>query len=594
MIRNRLKKERGVTLISLTIAVVILIILADVVVYNISDSLKGTNLKEMQNDIDNLKDKISSYYNQNGKIPAKIQYTNIEHLKQAGVISDKVDIGNFLVIDLSAIENLTLNKGEDYEKIKSLENPNTEKVNEYTDLYIINEISHNIFYVAGVTMNDKIYYTNYTAENIDTARVDLRYVNNVKIPEGFYYVSGTEDTGILIKSNDETQEYIWIQTKEKITEIPEEIEINQNEKEDFIQSVNAYNGYYRNITSNRVMYFALERWSPKYDEEGIYKDKNGDTAYIPQGFQVSKVPGENAIGDGLVVKDGNGNEWVWIKVPKSIYTTAKSSEDYTNIEKDMQTYTSDYRDNDYTDTWSSKDQHGFTTSEEYNNWKNSMLKSVYEKGGFYIGRYEVGTQTARTSDSNTLTDPIIQRDAYPYNYITCSNAQLKSKQLATEEYTSSLMFGIQWDLVLKYMEEKGSLQDGNKVTQTMLKADSLSWGNYSNSSFDMIRGKYTASPSVQNSWVTVNLSSNKNATKPNGSILLTTGVSNRNSILNIYDLAGNVNEWTLEFASSSNKLCVYRGGDCNDNADKDFASFHSGYDKTDNASAYIGFRVALW
>jgi len=41
---------------------------------------------------------------------------------------------------------------------------------------------------------------------------------------------------------------------------------------------------------------------------------------------------------GIIIKDSNNNEWVWIEVPKSIYTTAKSNTDYGNIEKDMQTY----------------------------------------------------------------------------------------------------------------------------------------------------------------------------------------------------------------------------------------------------------------
>lgn len=47
---------------------------------------------------------------------------------------------------------------------------------------------------------------------------------------------------------------------------------------------------------------------------------------------------------GLVIEEKTTkNRYTWVEVPKTIYTTAKSSTDYGNIEKDMQTYASAYR-----------------------------------------------------------------------------------------------------------------------------------------------------------------------------------------------------------------------------------------------------------
>lgn len=56
----------------------------------------------------------------------------------------------------------------------------------------------------------------------------------------------------------------------------------------------------------------------------------------------------NKIKNGLVARDEKQNEWVWIEVPKTIYTdsaylidgavTPTSDEDYENIEKIMQNY----------------------------------------------------------------------------------------------------------------------------------------------------------------------------------------------------------------------------------------------------------------
>lgn len=598
MMKERIKSARGVSLVSLAIAVAVLTILANIVIYNVRDGLRLGKLKEMQSDISNLRDKISSYYAENGKIPAKLVYTNteaIEKMKSKGVVKEEIDKGRFLVIDLSAFDNLTLNRGNDYEKIKTLDSIAEEQAKSYTDIYIMNETSHNIFYVEGISIDDEIYYTDYTAEDTDTLSVDLRYKEGVKIPEGFYYVEGTKDIGILIRNSDNTEAYKWMPLQEKITEIPNNLQIQDNQKEDFIKSANAYQGYYVETTTNRVKYLELENWSPSYDKEGIYKDKNGDTAYIPQGFKVSETPGQNTVYEGLVVKDESENEWVWIEVPKSIYTTAKSSEDYANIEKDMQTYASDYR-GDLTDTFYATSQHGFSNSTDYNNWKNSMLKSVYEKGGFYIGRYEVGATATRTASSGITATPVIKRDVYPYNYITCTQAQTLAKQLATGGKTSSLMFGIQWDLMLKFIETQGA------KTQAELKEDSASWGNFYNPNFTLTKGAYATSSNTSHTWTTTWKIVTGQYTKPSSSVaLLTTGATDRNSVLNIYDIAGNVREWTLENPGGSSAACSMRGS----SAIYD-AVYQAGADlyrckaterhvgTTTETGTDCGFRTVLW
>ena len=100
-----------------------------------------------------------------------------------------------------------------------------------------------------------------------------------------------------------------------------------------------------------------------------------------------------------------------------------------------------------------------------------MLKSVYTYGGFWIGRYEAGIEgsvddvsKARTNASARISieispKAISQKDAIPYNYVYCSEAQVLSKEMTpNSNYTSSLMFGIKWDLVCKYLEVKSTLE----------------------------------------------------------------------------------------------------------------------------------------
>ena len=288
---------------------------------------------------------------------------------------------------------------------------------------------------------------------------------------------------------------------------------------------------------------------------------------------------------GIIIKDKNNNEWVWIEVPKSIYSEETTSTDYTTIETAMQTYASAYRQSGCTDTFYSTAQHGFANTTEYNNHKNSMLSSVFNNGGFYIGRYETGTNTARFSKTASLTTPVIQRNAYPYNFVTCNQSQSKATELATGGKTSSLLFGIQWDLVLKFIEEKGT------KTQAELNTNSGSWGNYKDVTFEITRGLYTTAPSTSGSWNQA--SETSKYTKPmSATTLLSTGATDRNSILGIYDLSGNIAEWTLEKSSSTGYPCASRGGSYSYTGSNSSAYRYTG--STPAATSLVGFRVALW
>ena len=307
--------------------------------------------------------------------------------------------------------------------------------------------------------------------------------------------------------------------------------------------------------------------------------------FLPTGATVV----EKDLSKGVVIKDSNGNYWTWIEVPKTIYentaynggTAPTSSTDYAKIESTMQKYAEAYRGS-YTDEWYSEAQHGFASADKYNEHKKAMLKSVYENGGFYIGKYEVGTETLRTTKDAPLTTPVIKEGAYPYNYVTNKQAQEKSKELATGGRTSSLMFGIQWDLVLKHIENKQG------KTQEELKNDSTTWGNYSNAIFEITKGKYSTDYGKTFTEV------NGTYTRPSSSnVLLTTGTTQRNSVLNIYDLAGNAYEWTLEKSTFTSHPSGDRGGHYFSNGSSLPASYRNN-GTTSDSNYDISFRPALW
>ena len=346
-----------------------------------------------------------------------------------------------------------------------------------------------------------------------------------------------------------------------------------------------------------------------------------------------KDPDTN-LNDGLVIRDSNGNEYVWIEVPKSLYanssyntktTTADQkptkSTDYDNIEYCLHKYTDYYRRNSsgtltsYTDEYlSDKVKEGTgLTSTQYTELKQKMLKSVYENGGFWIGRYEAGIEKNRTSKNEEITaEPLskagtVENAVYPYTYVTCSQAQTLASQLSTgKSYTSSLMFGVQWDLVLKHIEVK-AVERGTALAtiQSALRSDSKDWGNYRDASFTINRGKYAKYGAQSSEWNNYNKALENCVTYVNGistkvpasmlanTILLTTGASDKCKKMNIYDLAGNVWEWTLEYTANTSFPCADRGGDYVNYGSSRPASYRSYNDATDSGNS-LGFRSSLF
>ena len=282
--------------------------------------------------------------------------------------------------------------------------------------------------------------------------------------------------------------------------------------------------------------------------------------YLPKGFR--KVSG-TTLDNGYTIQDSTGNQYVWVEVPKTaeVYPTAgigitEFTEDkYTAIETDLHTYTKDYRESGWTDTYYSDDTTGLT-SEQYTELKQKMLKSVYQNGGFYIGKYETGTETARISgDASTapIETPVIKQNVYPYNYVTCSQAQtLATTKMESGDRTTSLLFGVQWDLTLKYLETKGT-------SQADLTTDSTSWGNYQNNAWSITNVNLKYAVYANNSLGSWTTATEKSKTSSE-SILLSTGADDSFSKMGIYDLAGNEYEWTLEYTSNTDYPCVLRGG----------------------------------
>ena len=315
-----------------------------------------------------------------------------------------------------------------------------------------------------------------------------------------------------------------------------------------------------------------------------------------------------SVDTGLVIQDASGNEYVWVVVPRTtaVYKTTGlgkttfTDADYTSIENDLKDYTSTYVTTyGYSDTYVADDKSvgWFADETAYNNLKNSMLKSVYENGGFYVGRYEAGidTTTGKNRTSNTdknsegkyitpSTAPVTKADAYPYTYVTRTQAQNLASNVNLGTKTSSLMFGVQWDLVLAFMHNKGNIEDST------LTSNSKTIGNYSDNLWTIKNAKAQYS---SNSGSTFNACPNPFKKESYSNILLTTGADSSFSVQNIYDIAGNVSEWTLEKTSYTSYPCAYRAGAFNNPGSNPPADYRS-LSSTDDSNYDVGFRVSLF
>lgn len=191
----------------------------------------------------------------------------------------------------------------------------------------------------------------------------------------------------------------------------------------------------------------------------------------------------------------------------------------------------------------------YTETEDYKTKINT-------NGGFYIGRYEAGDSSATQERTSSSTEGtlVTKKNQFVYNYISQTDALSKAKAYKTN-LTSSLLTGSAWERTIGWLYETKS------KTSSELAINSKSWGNYSNDSFSNTEG------------------------------LIKTGVFNETRANNIYDLAGNVWEWTTEAYNTTNR--VGRGGDYS-NGGSDSPASSRGNRAPSYRNFYIGFRLALY
>ena len=140
---KKIKDKRGITLVALVITITIMGIILGIAISNIDIGADIRNYNNMCADIELLEAKVRDYYNNHRDIPKAGEA--ISGVK--GILDEQAnskDNENYFQIDLSQIINVTLNYGGGDVSNR--------------DIYIINEQSHEIYYLKGTTLDGTIYY----------------------------------------------------------------------------------------------------------------------------------------------------------------------------------------------------------------------------------------------------------------------------------------------------------------------------------------------------------------------------------------------------------------------------------------------------
>ena len=319
--------------------------------------------------------------------------------------------------------------------------------------------------------------------------------NTIPVPLGFYYVGGTIDSGIVISDNKEDQnKYAG---KEDVSK---ELKGNQ-----FVWIPCKANDYHK----------------IDFGKENAKWDMEGQAAEYPQiikynGFYIGRY--EAGVATLNQEKKANGE--------------AKPFDDSVTFDGGKSLFNS------------------VAIQTGINNWG-------WQNYDFTARR----TGTPVTTGTNKATgNVVVKADSIPYYHVDYYTAVEMSERLYRDNnyVKSGLVTGTQWDIMMKYMRDTGSV---DILTST--------WGNYDNVSLSNLTGYYTNVNT--SSGATDGFKNAETLTTNAGTssyVLLTTGSTEQVKKMNLYDVAGNLWEWTQEaayykditYTNATYNTYVLRGG----------------------------------
>ena len=292
-----------------------------------------------------------------------------------------------------------------------------------------------------------------------------------------------------------------------------------------------------------------------YTSNTTIYDSYNNPVKIPAGFKIATDSGKN-VTEGVVIEDvsagdGNtkGNQYVWVPIGNVRYNTSGAYKTINFGRYDFESNSAgelkQSADN-YTNTVTIESLFQELQSSSYGNTVSKNLGDFITKtknaGGYYIGRYEAGKVSGNTNTFN------VKKGQTVYNNVTQPRAATLARNLysSNSNFQSDLINSYAWDTAIVFIQTFSGDPDYSK--QRPLQYSLTTTGNaHSGTTYDVR--------------------------------------------CNIYDMAGNVKEWSTERCTVSSSPCVYRGGSYDSGYDYTAGRY---YNPTSHSSTNLGFRSTLY
>ncbi len=533
---KKIKQENGVTLVILVVMIIILLILASIGVTSWNQAIEYAKFNEFTAELQVMQSKVNEL-NQNKETDIGEKITE----NQKNTLDDIEEIKNIIFKNKTDEEITKIKDGFRYcnkEWIK--QNLELDSINRD---YLINVEKRYVISYTGFEYKNKTYYM---SEQLENGQYNVEYNNKNSSTGSFEVITQKEENRWKVEiSNIQYDGYVnnW-QVKYKLS------------TKDFWQTSNELTfyvteqGYYDikvvhgdeiELETNKTLIGDLvadnvnKVVNEKKNAELL--DENGNKIVVPAGFKiVSDDTTNNAqtVEQGIVVEDEKENQYVWIPcTTEESETKLQYKRTEWDVEEDHGTRAS--RDElTLEDAICSDDDiaNGLTTER-----KNEIVEQVKKEklsiskyGGYYIGRYEVG------NEDNTT---VIKAEQEPYTDIYWYQAYELAKEIGGGKgATTYLCSSFAWDTAINFIQNNGLRPDGTKAIDYATSTE-----NYN----ENWNGKIVLD-------TLGNIIKSKTETKR-----LKTGVTTAKC--NIFDMGGNVAEFTTELNLDTTEPCVLRGID---------------------------------